>query len=121
MVFILYDDITVSISPEIDYGGGATMAFHRGYFLFDAEEEEKKDDLAFWVSEAMGVVTINGKDFSINHKLKYENPIRAEIVFLKLKLNEWKRSSFDFFLPKTFKKKSDRYDELLEQYPEYGI
>lgn len=116
MIYILYSERTHNRTPEINYGGGITIPVRKGAFIFD---EEKNDDIYYYKSEK--TLYINAEEYSINTKLTFNNPVRAEIVFLKLKIEESKASSFDFFFPKSFKNLVDRYNELKEKYPEYVL
>lgn len=115
MIYIIYNPKIYNISPEIDYGGGITMQFKKGYFLFD----ENDTSSSFYTSGEM--IYIDGDDFSIDKNLIFNNKVRAEIRFLQLKLIEMKESSFDFFLPKTFSKHLNRFESLMTDYPEWTI
>lgn len=114
MYYILYNNNTKNLRPEIDYGDGIMMPFKIGYILFDANTNH---DYRFTNDSYI----IDG----IKHSLKKENIFHsktlAEIRFLQLKLSELKASSFDFFMPKSFKTFQDRYDELIVNHPEYVL
>ena len=118
MIYILYDDRTRNFAPEIEYGNGVTMPFKVGYVLFD-EDAETKEGTSFWVNSDLEKIQINGDHYAIHHKFK--NPIKAEIVFLRLKITEFEKAGFNFFLPKTYNSFLNKLKKLAEKYPEYII
>lgn len=114
MHYILYNQSTKNLKPEIDYGNGITMPFKIGYILLDANTNHNYN----FTNDSY---IIDGIKHSLNKENIYNNGILAEIRFLQLKLKELKESSFDYFMPLSFKTFQDRYDELIEQYPEYTL
>lgn len=118
MIYLFYNNKTFNFSPEIDYGGGSTLAFKKGWFMFDETKEQGK--VSFWKVDG-ATMMIDSDPYPIRSEYTFKHPIKAELVFLRLKLNDLKNSSFDFFLPKTYVKLQKRYDELRENHPEYVL
>ena len=117
MFYILYSDKTIDYTPEINnYTGDVTIPFKKGYFLFDPN---KQPDYTCWVLRE--TIVYESTSYIINKKLMFDNIIRAEINFLILKIEESIKSSFDFFMPKTFCKYINRFNELKDKYPEYVL
>ena len=117
MIYILYDSKTYSFKPEIEYGNGQRFSFTNVFFLFD--ESKKYVDIE---SSICGLtVTINGYDYYITKDLSFNNPKKAEIAFLRLKIKELQHNSFEFILPDTFQKFVARYKKLKIEFPESVI
>jgi len=112
MHYILYDERTYNTLPEIEYGAGFTLSFKKGHFLYI---DSGKARVSF------STVIVSGNKFHIDESLVFKNSIRAEIVFLKLKIEELQQSSYDFFCPLSFQKYVDKFNELTKKYPEYTI
>ena len=118
MIYLFFNNKTHNFSPEINYGGGGTLAFKKGWFIFDETKEQGK--VSFWKVDGTTMI-IDSDPYTIRSEYTFKNPIRAELVFLRLKLGELKNSSFDFFLPKTYADFQKRFDDLKEKYPEYVL
>lgn len=118
MLYILYDSKTYNYTPEIDYGNGFTLSFKKGLFLFDENKNKTRNS---YYSDYYGRVIISDEYYDTKKNLIFNNPIKAEIVFLQMKIDEMKKCSFDFFMPISYKKLVDRYHELKEKYPEYVL
>jgi len=117
MYYILYSEEEQNCIPEINnYSGDLTMSFKKGFFLFDPK---KYEDYTCWVLHS--TIVIEGRSYVLNKDRIFKNLIDAEIIFLKLKIEESISSSFDFFMPKSFNKFVERYNELKEIYPEKFI
>jgi len=119
MIYILNDIRTHNFKPEIEYGMGITLPFKKGYFLYDTDKEDKQYSQS-WI-RGDGNIIIEGTAFNIKKNLTFDNPKKAEIIFLLLKIDELKESSFDFFMPLSFKKYVTKFNTLKAIYPEYII
>lgn len=121
MIYLFFNNKTQTFKPEITYGDGYNLTFKKGWFMFDENKQNSiPGKLSFYKLDGKTII-IDGEPYTIHKEYTFKNPIRAEIVFLGLKLNEMKNSSFDFFLPQTFTTTQKRYDELIENHPEYVI
>lgn len=118
MIYLFFNNKTQNYSPEIDYGGGQTLSFKKGWFIFD--ESKEQGQVSFYMVDGTTMV-IDSDPYIIRPEYTFKNPIRAELIFLKLKLCEMKNSSFDFFMPLTFSTTQKRFDELKEKHPEYVL
>lgn len=116
MIYLLFNNKTQNFKPEIDYGDGHNMAFKKGWFMLDEDKQTGK--ISFWKVDG-ATMMIDGDPYTIRQEYVFKHPIRAELVYLRLKIGEMKNSSFDFFMPLTFAKIQARYDELRENHPEY--
>ncbi len=114
MYYIVYNNTTKNLKPEIDYGNGITMPFKIGYILLDT-------NLTNDYTLTTDFCVLNGVKYNLTNNQIFHNKNLAEIRYLQLQLIELKKSSFDFFMPKTFKSYQDRYNELTNLYPEYII
>lgn len=114
MLYILKSNKSRNIAPEVQYGSG-NMSFPIGLFLFDTNTtKESYRASSDWIE-------IDSERYYINKDLKFENPIRAEIIFLRLKIKELEMCSFNFFMPKSFQKYINKYKNLTNEYPEYTL
>ena len=118
MIYILKSEKSINHQPEINYGGGVSMPFKIGYFLFDTTE---KTDKSFWVNTDAHYIDLDSERFYFEDNLSFNNKIRAEIVFYRLKLDEMEKNSMNYFLPNKYVKIKERFKELVAQYPEYTI
>lgn len=115
MVYILQSDKSINYSPENSYGGGVAMPFKIGWFMFDTQNTNQ----SFW--ERDEYIEIDSERYRINKSLQFNNQIRAEIVFLRLKIQEMEKNSMSFFMPTRYEKVKQHYKQLVEKYPEYTI
>jgi hypothetical protein len=115
MIYLLFSDETISLTPENGYGGGITMPFKRGLFLFDTE----KTDINFWERE--DYIELDGHRYRINKSLIFKNIKKAEIVFLRLKIDEMSKNSMKFFFPNKYDKLLKEFNRKVEENPEYAI
>jgi hypothetical protein len=118
MIYIFFNNKTQNYKPEINYGNGHNLAFKKGWFLFDEEKQSGK--VSFWKVDGANM-QIDGDPYQIKPEYTFKHPIKAEIAFLRLKLVEMKASSFDFFMPTTYNKIQNRFNELRENHPEYVL
>lgn len=116
MIYILYSAKTYNHAPEINYGGGVTIPVRKGYFLFNEEHTTE-----YYFHGPNSTIFINDEQCHIQKRYSFTNPIKAEILYLKLKIEESKQSSFDFFFPTSFSKYVIRFNELKEEFPEYVL
>lgn len=117
MFYILTSQDTYSIKPENGYGNGTTIQFRKGLFIFNTE---KTDDI-FLVNNDTHQIEIAGEKFSFKDNLVFTNITKAEIYFIKLKIDEMDRNGFNYFMPKSYQNYINRFKELVSEYPEYSI
>lgn len=117
MIFLFFSNKTYNVSPETGYGGGHTMAFKKGWFMFD---EDNAGEVSHWKVDGVNMI-VDGENYQIKPEYTFKHPIKAELAFLRLKMLEMKNSSFDFFMPRAFEKIQNRYNELREKHPEYVL
>jgi|LakMenEpi03Aug12_release.lakeMendotaPanAssembly.Ray.scaffolds.fasta_scaffold527041_2 hypothetical protein len=127
MYYILYSDKIRTVSPEIEYNRGQNIPFREGYFLIGVDEK-KQSAIIFDINGESRVtnsitiydstIFIEGELYKVIPTLTFNHPVRAEMVFLNLKVTEFKNVGFNFYLPILFQKYVDRFDCLNEQYPE---
>ena len=120
MLYILESQETVNLQPELRidgkaYGSGFTMPIKKGFFLFDTNKTTQH----YWESDE--TIEIDGISYHVDINRKFNNPVKAKIVFLKLKIDEAQKSKFDYFFPNSYQKLVDEFNELIEQKPEYAI
>jgi uncharacterized protein YsxB (DUF464 family) len=89
------------------------MQFKRGYFIFDTNHTTE----SYW--EQNDKLQISGINYKIYKKMN--NKIKAEAYFLQLKIDELKHNGFSFFMPQSFKKYTDRFKQIQNDYPEYIV
>jgi len=117
MLYILKSDKTYTIKPESGYGNGSGIQFKRGLFLFDTENTKEN----YYIRKDSNRIEIDSDLFNIKENLIFNNKIQAEIVFMKMKIVEMQNNGFNFFMPTTFEKFKNEYDQLIQKYPEYAI
>lgn len=115
MIYILFNNKSYNIQPEISYGGGAGMPFKYGHFIFDTENTDQN----FWERENQ--IEIDSERFNINKKLVFKNEKRATIVYLRLKIDEMEKNSMSFFMPSRYEKLKKEFKQMVEDYPEYVL
>ena len=118
MIYLFYNNKTHNVSPETGYGNGHTMAFKKGWFMLDESKNDIK--VSYWKVDG-ATMMIDSDPYPIKQEYTFKHPIKAEIALMRLKMIDMKASSFDFFMPKTFEKIQNRYNELREKHPEYVL
>jgi len=113
LYYILNSNQTYNKSPEISYAPGVTMQFKRGYFIFDTEHTTESH------FETNGTLQVSGERHRIHEKIP--NKIKAEALFLKLKIAELRNNSYSYFMPTSFKLFTDRFEQIHIDHPEYLI
>ena len=114
MFYILKSSKSKNLKPEIPYDLG-NISLPIGSFIFDTTEKE------FSYNIRIDRIIIDGEHHTINNRLIFNDPIKAKLIFLKIKIDEMQASSFSFYMPDTFKKIKDEFRELSEKYPEFLI
>lgn len=114
MFYILKSSKSKNLKPEIPYDLG-NISLPIGSFIFDTTEKE------FSYNIRIDHIIIDGEHHTINNRLIFKDPIKAKLIFLKIKIDEMQASSFSFYMPDTFKKIKDEFRELSEKYPEFLI
>lgn len=117
MFYILKSDDVLNLKPEIEYSKGITLQFKKGLFIFNDEKDKQK----IFAAEFGLITDKRGERFRVHDSLTFSNEIKAEIVFLKLKIKELEDNSFSFYMPKEFDKYVVRFNELITEYPEQLI
>ena len=115
MLYILFSDSTVNLQPENGYGSGTTMQFKQGLFLFDTDETKSN----YW--ERDNSIEIDSTRYRIKDNLKFKSRKRAEIIYLRMKIDEMKENGMSFFFPTKFNKLIKNFEKLIEENPEYAI
>ena len=114
MFYILKSSKSKNLKPEIPYDLG-NISLPIGSFIFDTTENEMLYNIR------NDLLIFNGEYYTINNRLIFNDPIKAKLIFLKIKIDEMQTSSFSFYMPNTFKKITDEFRELAEKYPEFLI
>ena len=114
MFYILKSSKSKNLKPEIPYDLG-NISLPIGSFIFDTTEKE------FFYNIRNDLLIFDGEHHTINNRLIFNDPIKAKLIFLKIKIDEMQASSFSFYMPDTFKKIIDEFRELSEKYPEFLI
>ncbi len=114
MFYILKSSKSKNLKPEIPYNLG-NISLPIGSFIFDTTEKE------FFYNIRNDLLIFDGEHHTINNRLIFNDPIKAKLIFLKIKIDEMQASSFSFYMPDTFKKIIDEFRELSEKYPEFLI
>jgi len=115
MIYILESKKTFNRIPENSYGGGVTMPIKEGLFIFNTEDTNKN----FWKNDTY--IEIDSDRFNINNNLVFRSLKKAEIIFYRLKLEEMKKSSIDFFFPSYYDDTKKMFNKLADEYPEYVL
>jgi len=117
MIFILNSQRTYSKRPEIDYAGGTSMQFKVGYFLFDTENT----NLNHYYSKESNSLEVDSEKYIVKPQFIFTNAVRAEISYLRLKIDEMEENGFGFFNPLTFETTKSKLESLIKDYPEHTI
>lgn len=116
MIYILYSFHMYNYEPEIKVDNCKTKSFTKGYFIFDTKKEKNNFYLL-----GSSIISIRSEMFTVREHLVFNNDIKGEIIFLKLKIKEMKENEFHLFFPTIFNEHVTRFNILKEQYPEYVI
>lgn len=117
MFYILNSTKYHNRTPENSYGGGATMPVKIGWFLFDGETEKATYMMGFDGK----FIEIHGERYTISDHLTFKNKTKAEITLHKLKIDELKQASYDFFFPTSYQRTVKEFKLLVDKYPEYVL
>jgi hypothetical protein len=113
MIYILFDNATKKYVSEINNQKNK-MNFKNGWFLFDQEKTNSNVQII-----NSNFIMIDDGMYEIRREFVFKHPLKAEICYLKLKINEMKKSTFDFFMPHSFEKIKQRLIFLETNHPEY--
>lgn len=119
MFYILYRDCSYNYNYLAENKEETTnkLPLQNGYFLFDTEQT-KSTDFYFLSTD---IISIKSNMFTIDETLVFKNKIKAQIVYLKLKLEEFRNVHFDIFVPEVFEQYEKKFTEMMEKYPEYVL
>ena len=90
MFYILKSSKSKNLKPEIPYDLG-NISLPIGSFIFDTTEKE------FFYNIRNDLLIFDGEHHTINNRLIFNDPIKAKLIFLKIKIDEMQASSFSFF------------------------
>ena len=103
MYYILYNNNTKNLRPEIDYGNGIMMPFKIGYILFDANTNH---DYSFTT------------DSYIIDGLSFTSKSQVYAKYLTLKIDEMTNNGASVFFPDSFNILKKGFSKLYLEKPE---
>ena len=116
MFYILKDDSSISLLPEIEtYSSGTSIQFKKGFYIFDSENPK----YGFYENKALQCLEIDGDRLKIYEKS--ENQAKINALYCRLKLQELEENGYNYFMPKSFGKLSTEFKTIIDKYPEYVI
>lgn len=117
MIYLLYSNKTHNIVPEVSHTNGVTIQMIEGWFIFDTSTTK----LNWHIHSDNSLIEIDSDKFKVRKELIFNNKIKAESRFLRLKLAEMEKNGLSYFTPSLFKTTQSQLEKIFDEFPECVI